>query len=482
MKLSLHIAFLGAMIATLHVGVAAAAALGTVSDVACAPTRSDVAAALADTAVHVTRDGGKNWSRVPMPHVDAEDESLQTADAVDADALLSDEPEQTTDGENEEVAVDTTEAAVSSETGVRIAVDDNGNVAKCVGYSVVISGGQGIRHLRFKNTIVDAAFDATGRLIVLSEEGVWCVSSVSGGFRLLYFVPLRASRALLRGLRGSVRVLTRDGIYAIDENRRAMRLVAVSAAVVGAVRFDDTETESWLVAANGELVAISVDGGRQALGIFASAVTRISVGAHGAIRLYDVREGWRELRAGRLCPISVTAVTADAAGRFWTADASGVQAPAQQQRSRVSGLVESTRPDTADAAVRLQQMLPTPPRCRRYRAAVLPEAVAAFGYRRTAYWEVGETHATGEAQEISAGISLVWRAGDEDMDACLARHHRYQQERLRETRRAVELSHALIEAERRLLNATALKDAIEARCTRDRSAALLELASRASKY
>lgn len=457
---------------------------GSVTEIACAPTRPEIAAVFADGAVWITLDHGKTWRFKGIPpnaRRRAENEMTQSElgenDFLDIDEAESEAPDAARiDVAESDGAAD---GWKSEEMPGVSAVDNAGNAAWVQWGSLAIVSTQGRAWRELVNSGVRmASFDRRGRLFAASEDGIFCFSAVDQGARFLFKLPLRQPRSLLRGPSGEVRVFNHEGLYTIDESNAAARLrqiFPVHAGLAAAVVpfHGSVSAETWIIADARGFFEASV-GKKKARRIAHSAsVEKMLVDEHGEIRIFASRVGWRRLVRGAFVTVARFAVAVDAAGQFWQSDAFGLSVPDKR--------IEERGDSTSSRIGRPLQFsvppgfrFPVPPPCRHFSIHPLPEirlnlsVSGAQGSRRS------EGRSVDRSLGFFLGAFFIWRIGNEDINGCRGRHERYENERLRLIRHTSDAAARLVEEEQRLKETRTIKEAVAARTARDKLKALLQ--------
>lgn len=264
--------------------------------IACAPTGADTAAVLAAGAVHVTRDGGATWVRLPLAEaVPAEEEA--TVD--DGDSGLewgsppfrddgTDDPEAGAgDDETEAEWIDDPEPEAPAEEDravTLLAVADDGRFALARETTLVLGGpGPGSRReLSIPPGARGMRFDAAGSLWLSTAD------------RLLRFdpggaareVPVAVAGAPARGPDGGVLVPLRSGLLLVGTDPGATTAGGIRSLPVAAdrvVAWDPARPDGAVVAVRGRLERVPLrEGPAEAVGRGFPDADRLLAG-HGGV-------------------------------------------------------------------------------------------------------------------------------------------------------------------------------------------------------
>jgi hypothetical protein len=456
--------------------------------IACAPSRADTAAAITDDMVWITRDGGRSWVRKGRPVVFAAARSTASIEGDDADTGVNVETGDNSfgaasgfdgdDGEDEDVSYTKDDAARIED----LAVDDDGNAARLKNGKVsVLSSMRKSWKTVFTGDARAIVFDAQGRLFVLSKQSVLCFAPVSQGALFLGRLSIRAPVALVHGPEGSVRVFNKDGVFAIKSIsgqfglRQVLRISKGTSAASRPIK-QASDRESRLIALDGKVVEMNSAGDVSVRFRVPEPVEALLVDARGEILFYCKKIGWRSFRGRGFSTLSVSVAAVDADGRYWQSGPDGLVSPSTRFVSDTALSFERIPFELFRSFFgeeRREFSFPEPPRCKFLESGLLPRADLGFSFKRSSGSDAGESRARHFTYNFAFGALLTWQMGREDNSACLARHRRYQEAKLRLRRRASNLEGLKRRAVQRLSTARTISEAVAARVLLEKIDALL---------
>ena len=467
---------------------------GPVRALACAPSRSEVAAALVGESVWITRDSGSSWSReaVLSPAL-ADHEShpgaAEAGEPADESAVIPDfaptpPEEQHRVGDSELLARERSELAggVGGTSRVDLAVGDDGSFAALLGEQLFVrwAGSRAIGRAKVEGA-VGVHLDGWGGLWVAAERallGYARASTVS--------VPARQHAVACVGSpsRGAsadqLVVPLEDGVARISVPRYGAAVLDVER--VGPVAAAATAKIGLLVVARGRVSRLVPGAGLVSMFPVNGVVRELLVAGDGTVWVDAGGAGWLAGGAARrFRATTALAVAVDAVGRVWIGTPHGPLAPGSG-----SGPTGPARPApvvpvgrfVAGAMSRFDRELGDPP-CRPP-VVLVPRARVLLG---AGHGSTRETDLPGPIDEAGrrtwayAGIRLEWSFGPVDPTECVNRLADAAERRDERRRRVASLVEAWRRAVAREERARCVAEAIEARTERDRLAELIRIAS-----
>jgi len=461
---------------------------------ACAPARSDVAAALVGDSVWTTADGGRRWTRAAV---------LSSAPADAGSAAVSSEEGEVTDARgvipdfepeplDEQHRVGATELGASTagesdrETAASSAVDlsvgNDGSWAALLGNQLFV-GRSG------KSVTGRALIEGSLGVHVDGRGGLW----VTSGQLLLHYplgtpvgsaprrYPFACTGPPVRGTtEGELLVPVRDGVVTISLDQTGEpTLELVRSGPVAAVA-PSTE-HGLLVVARGRISSLARSGVLSPLQPAPGRVRELLVARDGTLWVLIVGGGWVRGGGAGLRATTALTVAVDARGRIWIGTPHGPRGPGESSGPPVPSRPLPQAPVgrfVAGAMSVIDRELGNPP-CRPP-LILVPGVRLVFGVGR------GSTRTTdlpGPIEEagidtwVYAELRLNWSFGPVSPTECVARFESAAELRGERRRRVA----SLVEAWRRAValeeEARSAEEIIEARTQRDRLAELIRIAS-----
>jgi len=424
---------------------------GRVEALACAPTDPEVAAAVVDGAVWITRDGGASWR------------SARRLDPLGAQA-----PEEPADAEStEEVIDEPAEAEMPTAPAVTLAVGDRGEWAAARAGRWVVDTGSGIfARTELGATVSGLAFDASSRLWVAAGD---TLAVFEGRRRTKVIAVPDAGPPVAAGNAGAVLVPGALGLTRIHFGADG----DVSAQIVGppaeAVAVDPDDGATYAVA-RGAISRIG-DGGEASF--VARAPVRASrlVIAGGALWVLSGGRWYTSSPLAGPRPTSARAIAADARGRLWLGADRGPVPPKERVASGIGRAAFPVAPERdIDFARR------PPPPCPRPVAAILPDAALTFGFGLDEVASLtvdNRTDTAGTRSWLAFGLKLTWELEPLVDAQCEARLERFAEREEERLARKVELCAELARARAAKAAAQTIADALSAYITADTLFALI---------
>ncbi|MCK9463880.1 MAG: hypothetical protein M0R80_30045 [Proteobacteria bacterium] len=417
--------------------------VGPVDGLACAPSDPDVAAAIVNGAVWLTRDGGATWRAIRR----VEPLFGRTA------AAATGEEESAEESEAEEAE----EPGAPAGGRFALAVADRGDWAAARdGRWVAELGGRIEVHEERGAAALGLAFDAASRLWVAAGDRL-IVAEVGRAARIVPLAgsvapaPLPGSDAVVvPGARGIAELSTGTG------GEIAVRVIGPPADAIAVSAVDGA-----VYAARRGAISRLADGVETPLAARAPARTSLLAFADGA--LFALSEGrWHGISsAGGSRLVAARAIAADALGRLWLGAELGPISPKAHDAASAAGPPPAPLPPSAVDFSRRP-----PPPCARPVAALLPDAKLSFGFglREVASRAAdGATLTAGSRSWLAVGLTLRWDLGRPAADGrCEARVERHAKREEKRLARAVELHAELARAEAALAAARGVAEALSA--------------------
>lgn len=468
---------------------------GPVQALACAPGRSDVAAALVGDSVWTTGDGGRTWSRaavLPRPLTDegevgghaAADPLWETGSVLPGLEESALEEEQHRVGEADFEAQGGSEVAGdegATNGGPLIAVGDDLTWAALVGERLYIGQpGAGVK--------ANAEVHGAAGLYVDRGGGVWVTVSGallffdgSSGWRSPRRYPLAGAGQPVPGVRpGEILVPARDGI--LEVRRRVGQVAELVLDRVGPI-------SALAVGPHGELVLVSrgrierrspgtvpVD-----LGPAPGSVVRLYVDRKGTCWIQTADGRWSSDSGGGSRASTALAVAVDADGRLWLGTPHGPIGPAEAigppaRQLPLSGV--AVAPFVSAAMAAIDRELGDPP-CRKP-FNPLPRAGLVIGFGRGSTREIelpGPIEQAGLTTWIYVELGLSWSFGPVSPTECAARLEAAAELRDERRRQVATLVAAWRNAAAMAEAAEGLSEIAAATLERDRLAELIRILS-----
>jgi len=428
---------------------------GRVEALACAPTDPEVAAAVVDGVVWITRDGGASWRSARRLDLLRAEPTEEPADAASTEDVTEEEP------------AETDEPTAPVAPAVILAVGDRGEWAAGRAEKWVVDSGSGIfARTELGGAVSGLAFDASSRLWVAAGDRL----AVFEGRRRTNVVAVTdAGPPVAAGDAGAVLVPGALGLTRIHFGADG----DVSAQIVGppaeAVAVDPDDGATYTVS-RGAISRIG-DGGEASF--VARAPVRASrlVIAGGALWVLSGGRWFTSSPLAGLKPTSVRAIAADARGRLWLGADRG---PVPPKERVASGIGKAAFPVAPGRDIDFARRLPPP--CPRPIAAILPDAALMFGFGldEVASSTVdNRTDTAGTRSWLAVGLTLTWELKPVVDAKCEARLERFAEREEERLARQVELCAELARARAAKASAQTIAGALSATITADTLLALI---------
>jgi hypothetical protein len=412
---------------------------GRVEALACAPSNPDVAAAIVEGAVWVTRDGGATWRP-----------------ARRLDPLFAQAPEGTADAEaTDDVVEEPADAEAPATPAFVLAVGDRGEWAAAAGERWIAQFDGGIAvHAERGVAVSGLAFDADARLwitagdrLVAVEDGrtVGVVANAGSGAP----VPLGRSGAVL--VPGSLGITE---ISARANGEMSARIVGPPAEAVAMDAIDGA-----VYAARQGAISRVDDGGKKTFVARAPVHASRLVISDGAFWVLADGRWHSSAASDGLRPITARAIAADARGRLWLGADQGPIAP-RKPSAAVPAIATLRAPEMTDGFARRP-----PPPCPRPAAALLPDVALSFGFglgEVASSTADGATDTAGTRSWAAVGLTFTWVLAPVVDGKCEVRQERYAENEGDRLARHVELRAELARAIAAKDAARTIEDALSA--------------------
>ncbi|MCP4678668.1 MAG: hypothetical protein GY854_24790 [Deltaproteobacteria bacterium] len=432
-------------------GAHAGTPLGTVREMACAPTNSDAAAVLIGREIWVSSDTGRNWIRAArLPNLQSSVEVAQ--DDLDLD-IVSTRMVAASINEDEEAvpdrrvewgsSPDATTADIVHQAPAYLALSDGGVFAVAHSDTLFIGGpASGVRRRIRIPGIRGIVFDGHGSLWITVRDALMVLGGEAEGTAETGRWPIRgAGTPVFENGRGELLVPGLEGLWVVTRgaDQSSIRVALERIPGVDAIAPIPGENAYYLVSL-GRLKKVRLGHSPWDVAPVPSRVERIVADAGGRILIKTAVAGWLEKTVGVWHPVSVRAVSVDARGRIWTGTDHG---PVPPGAGRVVTEFDSAIvPDVSSLTFgAVRQLLEDPglPPCRRFPMNPLPRARIFFSWGRgTALHidtEAGEWRA-GAQTWLYLGFQLSWSLDPVGTASCLASRRRWQalhEQRVRKT-------------------------------------------------
>jgi len=450
MRASLH-----TPVALVALSVAAGAAragapVGETVEIACAPSRAEVAAALVGDDLWVTVDRGASWSRVASPLLGTEAGEEEDRAEVGLDAI--EQRPAMPWAEPSEASRESLEASSSdgdaqsdreTEAEVHIAVGDRGEWAwAAAGFLCCGGPGPKVRMRVPVEEILGIHIDEEGA--IWSVEGGWVVRRIPGAGGADGRWSVAGAARPVRGI-GSTRVAvpTSQGVWIATRGERgenAARLHRIGP--VSAVA-PDPEGPGYYLVLKGRLARWSPDGPAEDLGSWVAGARRIAACSGGRVLALGAGEGWMERRGESWRASPWLAAAAGADGRPWLGTSRGPVPPGSRRPAHHPSLPGGLGlPDHLESLRAKREKSPGRPPCRRLPVDLLPRARLVAGQGRGIALEADLPSGLG-GDRIRAGwylgVDLTWRLSPLSPVDCAERVEAWHEETSDEEHRLADL-------------------------------------------
>jgi hypothetical protein len=421
---------------------------GPVEALACAPESPDVAAAVVDGTVWITRDGGDTWKAVKKLWLASEGE----AEVQETTETSGSEEPGSSDGSD-------------PPDPLLLAVGDRGEWAAARGERVVVDPGAGLgRYKPSGAPIAGLTFDRSSRLWIAAGDRVQVFESGRGVRTFAVAgagspVPARNGTVLVPGRRETfeARVHGEGGVSLRAVGRSAEAVAAVPAAG-GAV-----------MASAGTVVRIG-DGAARAVARAPEGAIRLLADGDG--RFWVLSNGrWSfSTAASGARPVSARQIAVDAAGRVWRGEESGPVPP----RRAVGGARERS---ISVPRIGISRIVRAPPPCERAIAMLLPEAKLAveLGLGTDGSWGADRVmENAARSSRLFFGVTLSWALAPPPDAACAVQRERFYAREEKRRERLDALASDLADASEEVAAATTAEEALAARTAIETASARID--------
>ncbi len=434
--------------------VHASTPVGTVREIACAPTDPDAAAVLIGREIWVSSDTGRSWTRAArLPNLQTSVEAVQ--DDLDLD-IVATRMAVASSTEDEEIspdrriewgdstgAAETNTMDIVNQAPAYLALSDGGVFAVAL-RDILFIGSQasGVRRRIQIPGIRGIVFDGHGSLWVTLKNALIVLGSEAEGTAQTGRWPMRGAGApIFEDRRGELLVPGLEGLWIVTRgaDRASPRVTLERIPGVDAVASMPGEKAYYLVSL-GRLKKARPGHSPEDVAPIPSRVERIVADAGGRVLIRTAGAGWLESTGGAWHPVSVHAVAVDALGRIWTGSDYGPVPPgAAMVVTEFDGTIGPDMPTLTFEAVRQLLEDPGVPPCRHFPLSPLPLARVFFSWGRGTVRHVDTEAGEGQADAktwLYLGFQLSWSLDPIGTASCLASRRRWQtlhEQRVRKT-------------------------------------------------
>lgn len=413
----------------------AAAPTGRTTEVACAPSRAQVVAAIVDGWVWTTLDGGEIWKRL------ARVDDLTEEDTGDDDSWGDFLPEEGVIPGREEgdlfhgfesdaflPEVDLREDGGGAAARTSLAVGDDGRWS-VVGGGVLVTGGPGpgVERVVILEDPSSALFGPDGRIWVVASDRLHVVEGgvITGSW------AVHGTGVIARGSgSGQILIPCRDGLRVMDTRHGADETaffplggVEATSAIRG--------SEGWIAAVRGKLITSGKGGQMKTSPGFPFTVRRLVIDGGGGILAEDGAGTWWSRSGAATRPATILGADVDALGRLWSGTSTGPLAPVSGPSGPVDMALERMGPMMDDVAGRMDDF-PAQPPCPVLPLNPLPamRVIAGFGRGDGVGYGFPAPARTDWARTwLYVGVKLIWDLDPVSPTACVAAREQWARTR-----------------------------------------------------
>jgi hypothetical protein len=365
---------------------------------------------------------------------------------------------------------------------IMLAVNDSGNWVAAVEDLVTIGvPGRGITQRIRLASVQGVLFDTLGRLWITTGDALLIFKVDSREYRRLFLHRLPGAKAPVPG-RNSREILisARAGLFKAtfeySNDRPSIRLLhGMTVTACGA-----TDSSVYVVS-SGRIKEIRSETELRDRGMAPTQTQQLVVGRQDQIRIATRGNNWFAQRGGRFSPLSVSAVTVDALGRFWVGTGRGPLAP-----GGADNRISIAPPDTVTLQPLLLGTLASlawdvgRPPCRKMPFQLLPQVdiTANWDQKVVQYRKLDPMDDRGRLRShFSVFAKLTWALDPFVPKACAGRTRRWRGHRMQRLKHVRDLWFARHNAVSRKHGAVELKVIIDQTVATMRYEALIQSVS-----